>query len=185
MRPQFSQVFNQKLWPQVGDTDDCWAVSDLMAVHSVAPWLSLPGMIAYRDASGNPDDPTARDGGTIAESARAIGALFPLLAIEVVNGWSWTNFISKLKANRPASLSLKSGLLPLHMQYGFTGYHRVMVVWNGTSLRVMNPLAKAHSKSVGITEAALKKAVDGYDPGRVWAVLMPSVEVAFKTHPLA
>lgn len=185
MLPQYSQVFNQKLWPQVGDYDDCWAVSDLMAVHSVAPWLSLPGMTAYRAAAGAPDDPNASKGGTVSQSVQAIKTLYPRLAIEFCAGWSWTNFIAKVKDGHPASVSLKSGLLPLALQYGFTGNHRVMVVWNGTTLKVLNPLAKAHSKSVSISEADLQKAVLGYDVNKiVWAVLMPTVEQAFKTHPL-
>ena len=55
MNPQFTTgVFNQQRWPQAGDTDDCWAIADLMAVHSVAPWLPLPGITKYREAAEIP-----------------------------------------------------------------------------------------------------------------------------------
>jgi hypothetical protein len=178
-------VFNQKRWPGVGDTDDCWAIADLMAVHSVAPWLRLPNVPQYREKAGNPDleGPTP---GSVRQSARAIRALYPKFGelIEVVRDGTWDDVSAKIRAGHPASMSVHSGSLPASLQFGFGGNHRVAVFWNGEHLRLANPLARAHSRSKRIAEEDLKGAVLAHpDPG-VNCVLMPTVEAAFNLHPL-
>jgi hypothetical protein len=188
VNPQFTTgVFNQKRWPRAGDTDDCAVLADLMAVHGVAPWLRLPGVKKYRDAANRPDQP----GPTpinVADSGRAIRTLYPKLGalIEVVQGVTFATFLVKLKAGHPASVSVSSGSLPPRLQFGFSADegHRVTVFWNGTEIRLANPLARAHSRSKPITEAELKKAIDAHDLPNVHAVLMPTVEEAFGLHPL-
>lgn len=185
MVPQFtSGVFNQRLWPKAGDVDDCWCIADLMVVHGCAPWLRLPNVPKYRAAAGKPDSPGKADPGGILDSARAIGALYKDLAIEVMESGLWEDFIAKVKAGHAASLSVLSGSLPPALQFGFAGPHRVAVFWNGTELRLANPLARAHSRSRAIAEEDLHKAVRDHPASHVNCVLMPTVEEAFKTHPL-
>jgi hypothetical protein len=184
--PQFTTgVFNQRRWPQAGDTDDCWAIADLMAVHSVAPWLQLPAMSRYREAAENPRAPGPTPG-NIDHSTRAIQALYPRFGelIEVVREVAFSEFLPKLKAGHPASLSVLSASLPQRLQFGFTGNHRVAVFWNGTEIRLANPLARAHSRTKPISEDELHKAVRDHPFVRVHAVMMPTVEQAFQVHPL-
>jgi hypothetical protein len=186
MVPQFTTgVFNQQRWPQAGDTDDCWAIADLMAVHSVAPWLRLPGVTKYREAANNPRQPGPTPG-NVAQSARAIRTLYPELGdlIEVLEGEPFSAFLPKLKAGHPASISLLSGSLPRSLQFGFTGNHRVAVFWSGSEIRLANPLARAHSRSKPISEEDLHTAVRDHPLSRVHCVLMPTVEEAFRLHPL-
>lgn len=185
MQPQFSTgVFNQVRWPKAGDVDDCWCLADMMAVHGVAPWLWLPTITDYRTAANKPDVPGEMNGGTVSDSARAIGVLWPRLPIELLNGGAWPDLLAKLKSARPASLSVLSGALPANLQFGFAGAHRVTVWWDGATLRLMNPLARPHARSKPITDDALKVAVDRHpDPG-VHAVVMPTIETAFRTHPM-
>jgi hypothetical protein len=184
--PQFTTgVFNQQRWPQAGDTDDCWAIADLMAVHSVAPWIRLPGITRYRELARNPRMPGPTPG-TVAQSARAIRALDPAFGelIELIEGLPFSEFLPKVKAGHPASLSLLSGSLPSRLQFGFRGNHRVAVFWNGAKIRLANPLARAHSRSKPITEDELHTAVRDHPFNMVHAVLMPTVEQAFQLHPL-
>jgi hypothetical protein len=186
MIPNFTTgVFNQQRWPGVGDTDDCWAIADLMAVHSVAPWIRLPNLPQYRELADNPNElgPTP---GSITHSARAIRKLDPKLgdAIEVMRDGEFADFLGRLKAGHPASLSVKSGSLPPKLQFGFTGNHRVAVFWNGSEIRLANPLARAHSRSKVISEDALRTAIREHpDPG-VNCVLLPTAAEAFQLHPL-
>lgn len=194
MFPNFTAgVFNQKRWPKVGDTDECWMLADLMALHSVAPWLRLPNAEVYRDAAGNPDDTEELDGGTIDQSAKAIRKLWGRDSaghdgfgqlIEVVQNGSWDSFLAKLKAGHPASLSVSSGALPVAMQFGFTGSHRVAVFFDGEHLRLANPLARAHSRARQISDDTLRTAMRLHPDPRVNAVVMPTVEEAFQVHPL-
>lgn len=189
MNPHLSSgVFSQVWWPGNGGApyDDCWALSDLMAVHSVAPWSHLPNVIQYRAAAGNPDEPGVPDGGTIDQSVRAIKALWPDLGklITVHKGASWAAFKASMTKDRTASLSLLSGSLPLAYQYGFKGTHRVAVALVDSGWKIANPLAPPHSYWRDITEAALKKAVLDYPMTGVYAIVMPSVAAAFTTHPL-
>lgn len=186
MLPQFTTgVFNQQRWPQAGDTDDCWAIADLMAVHGVAPWLRLPGITRYREAANNPRMPGPTPG-NVRDSALAMRTLYPSFGelIKVVEGVAFSDFLTKLKAGHPASLSLLSGSLPARLQFGFLGNHRVAVFWNGERIRLANPLARAHSRSKPITEGELHTAVRDHPFARVHAVLMPTVEQAFRLHPL-
>ena len=93
MLPQFTTgVFNQQRWSQAGDTDDCWAIADLMAVHSVAPWLRLPGITKYRELAHNPRMPGPTPG-NIAQPARAIRGLDAAF-----EGVPFSEFLPKLQA---------------------------------------------------------------------------------------
>lgn len=189
MNPQTSiGVLSQLKWPEVGDIDDCWAMSDMMAVAAVAPWLELPGMTRYRSVAGIPDA-TGPTGGTIDGSAKAIRALWPDLAaagLEISDNHSMTfaAFLTKIKANRSASVSVLSGALPSRLRFGFTGTHRIAVVFTDT-LRVGNPLAQPHTRWLTISEAELAAATAAYPGGpNLNCLVMPSVASAFRTHPL-
>lgn len=189
MNPHLSSgVFSQAWWPGNGGRplDDCWALSDLMAVHAVAPWLSLPTIIEFRREAGNPDEAGVSDGGTIDQSYRAMRRLWPKLAalMTVQKGVSWETFEAKITKDRTASLSVLSGALPTGLRYGFNGTHRVAVAKVDSGWLIANPLAPPHSRYRPITEAALKKAVLAYPTPGVNAIVMPSVAAAFKTHPL-
>ena len=190
MNPHLSSgVFSQSWWPGNGGRpyDDCWCLADMMAVHAVAPWLSLPSVVKYRKAAGNPDEPGIPDGGTIDQSAKAIRALWPKIGklIKVLKADSWAEFEAAITKDRTASLSVKSGSLPLSHQYGFKGTHRVCVAKVDSGWLIANPLAPPHSYYRTISEAALQKAVRDYPAQGTYAIVMPSVAAAFKTHPLA
>jgi hypothetical protein len=182
---QFSTgVFNQKRWPKAGDVDDCWCLADLMAVHGVAPWLRLPNITEFRAAAEKPDVQGVPNGGTVDDSFKAIRKLWPDLQVELVAGGTFATVLAAIKGGRPVSLSVLSGSLPAALQFGFTGAHRVCVYWNATDLKVLNPLARPHSRSKVIEEAVLEKAANDHPPRHVDAVLMPTSEAAFRTHPL-
>ena len=189
MFPNFTVgVFNQKRWPKTGDADECWMLADLMAIHSVAPWLRLPNAEDYRNAAGNPDIQGQPDGGTIDDSAKAIRKLWARNSagdpgfgslIEDWHGRPWDEFLAKVKLGHPASLSVLSGSLPPAMQFGFGGTHRVAVFFDGDGLRLANPLARAHSRSRRISDDSLRKAMRDHPDPRVNAVEDggPSTEV--------
>lgn len=188
MNPHLSSgVFNQTWWPGNGGPpyDDCWTLADMMAVHAVAPWVSLPTVIKYRAAAGNPDAPGVPDGGTIAQSAKAIRALWPEIGklIHVISGGTWDAFKSAMGTDKVCSLSVLSGSLP--QNFGFKGNHRVAVAHVNSGWLIANPLAPPHSRWRAISEAEVKKAIADYPGTGVRAIVMPSVAAAFKTHPLA
>lgn len=183
-----SGVINQATWPQAGDVDDCWAVAAMTALHACASWETLPSITKYREAAGNPDDPTRPDGGTIAQNAKAIRTLWPEIGqlITVSEGrLTWLEFADKAKDERPACLFVRSGELPSEHQYGFAGLHAIAVVFiKGTGWKISNPLAPAQSRWKDIAGVAVERAAKAWPGKRIYAVLMPTVEDAFKTHPL-
>lgn len=185
MVPQFTQgVFSQKFWRGVGDIDDCAVLAVLACIHGCAPWLTLPGVTAYRDAAGNPDDPNSPDGLTIGQSVQAITKLWPKIAplLTASKGTgTWADFIASLKAGRCAVASVYSASMAT--SGGLPIRHSVSVYWNG-SLRLVNPLRAPHSLGTVITETALKKAMDDFPEQGLFYILFPTVEDAFKTHPL-
>lgn len=178
-------AFHQASWPGAGDVDDCWAVADLQGVHAVAPWLRLVTIPIYRAAAGNPDQP-GPTGGSIADSRRALRALYPSLQVEIhgdQDALTYAGLLAKVKANRPASVAVLSGALPPALQYGFAGKHRILVFWDGAKLRILNPLQVAHKRADDIGVDALRAAVQAYG-SPVKAVIFPSPDQAFETHPL-
>jgi hypothetical protein len=180
-----SGVFSQKYWPGVGDVDDCWAMAALLAVHAVAPWVSLPKMTDYRAAAGNPDKP-GPTGGSLAHSAKAIRTLWPELGrlIKVIDNAPSDAFNDAKKLDRVASVSVLSGALPPSLIFNFYLNHRITVFRGNSGWLAANPLAPPHSRWKPITKAALKLAMEKYPTSGVNAIVMPSVAAAFKTHPL-
>lgn len=187
MNPHLSSgVFYQKSWPGWGgDADDCWVLADLMAVHAVAPWVSLPAVNEYRKDAGNPDDP-GQDGGTIDQSYRGMYANWPKIArlAKVLKGASWETFNAAMTKDRVASVSVLSASLPPALKYGFNGNHRVTFAKVDSGWYIANPLAPPHSRYRKITAAWVKKSVLDYPVPGVYAIVMPTVAQAFKTHPL-
>lgn len=189
MIPQFTTgIFNQKRWPKAGDVDDCWAVADLMAVHSVAPWLRLPNITQYRAAANNPDMPGPTPG-TVAQSGLAIRTLWKEFGklIDVLEGVPFNDLLPLIKAGRPVSIGVLSDSLPPQHQFGFKGpksAHRVAVFWTGAELRLANPLARAHSRPKAIGDEELHVAVRNHPLLMANCILMPTVAQAFSTHPL-
>lgn len=187
MKPQITTgVVNQVTWPKAGDVDDCWVCAVLGAVHACAPWEPLPNIRVFRAAAGNPDEPNKPDGGTIRQSAQAIRSLWPRIGalIQTSAGehtWSW--LVSKMKGEgRPASIFVKSSELP--KPYGFGGLHAIAGVFVGGAWRISNPLAPAQSRWDAITANALERAVKAFPNPGVHAIVFPTVEEAFATHPL-
>lgn len=189
MNPHLSSgVFSQVWWPGNGGRpyDDCWVLADLMAIHAVAPWVSLPSVGGYRAAAGNPDEPNVPDGGTLRQSARAMRALWPALGrlITVHEGSTWERFRDQMTTDRVASVSLLSGALPPGYRYGFDGTHRVTIARVDSGWLFANPLAGPHSRYRSISGADLREAMTKYPAAGMWAIVMPSVGAAFKTHSL-
>jgi len=184
--PQFTQgVFSQQLWRGVGDVDDCAVLADITCAHACAPWSSLPSATAYRSAAGNPDDPSAADGLSQAQSVQAIRALWPKIGAKLTvsaGTGTWAAYLAAVKSGRCASSSVFSAAIAT--KDGVAVRHRVSIYWNGSLLRIVNPLRKAHSIGEEITEATLKKAMDDYPDAGLWYILFPTVEEAFTTHPL-
>jgi hypothetical protein len=189
---QFSTgVFNQRLWPGVGTgpLDDCWVLADYMATHAVAPSYQLPTIEAYRKAANIEGwqpvypDTSASEGGALEHSHKALKALFPKLGgLVVLRRGDWAGFLAAVKAGHCASASVLSSALPTRLQFGFLGRHRITVYWSTAlgSLRVLNPLAPAHSRPRSITVAELSKAMAAYpDAEPASALIFPtSAELA-------
>ena len=183
MRPQIFQVFSQTSWPGIGDVDDCWVLASLQAVHTVAPWLKLPGVRVFREKAGVPDVAGQLDVGDEEDMKRGLDALYPTLGHELVQGMPFQDFVEKLRSGRPAAVIIKAGDLPAALQHVYQGIHAVTVAFDDETGEILmaDPLAKAHSKPVPITQPALRKAIEGFRPN-VHAVLMPEIRLALRTH---
>lgn len=180
------RVLNQAIYPGVGKgpLDDCWVLADLMGVHACAPWSWLVNVKDYRGVAGVPDTDTGSEGGGIAASAKGIRGLYPKLVIEVSDAsLTWNEYVARIIAGHPASLHILSGKLPLALQHGYTGTHRVFHHFLAGMHYIGNPLAKAYSGCAGITEAEIKAAALG-DTAKVRALIFPTPAEAFTTHPL-
>jgi hypothetical protein len=185
MRPQIFQVFSQKSWPGIGDVDDCWVLASLQAVHTVAPWLKLPGVKVFRDKAGVPDTPGQLDVGDEVDMKRGLDALYPTLGVRLVDGMPFQDFVELVRSGRPAAVVIKAGDFPASLQFGYEGIHAVTVAFDDETgnLLIADPLAKPHSKPVPISQPALRTAIEGFKPN-VHAVLMPTIERALRTHEL-
>jgi hypothetical protein len=183
VRPQIFQVFSQRMWPGIGDIDDCWVLASLQAVHTVAPWLPLPGVKVFRAKANKPDVPGVMNPGDEHDMKRGLDALYPDLATELVDGMPFPTFVEQVKSGRPAALIIRAGDLPPDMQLGLPGIHAICVAFDDETdgFLVADPLAKAHSKPVPISQPALRKAIEGFAPN-VHAVLMPPIQKALRTH---
>lgn len=177
-------TISQRAWRGVGggSLDDCWACADAMCLNSVTPWDRLDGVGAYRKAAGVPDTSTGAEGGSLDASLKAVKALHPALGpfMELYRG-SFSGFLAKVKAGHPASASVWSRALG----YSTDFKHRVVFYWNGSTLKMLDPLWPAYREAQAVTEAFAKKALLDYPvTAEANALLFPTVEQAFTTHPL-
>lgn len=173
---------SQKAWRGVGkgSLDDCWLCADAMCLNSVTPWDRLDGATAYRKAAGVPDTATGAEGGSLEDSQRAIKALHPKLVTELYRG-SFAGFAAKAKQGRPASASVWSRALGYATEFR----HRVVFYWNGSTWKMLDPLKDPYTAVVDVTEAFVRKALLDYPAtAEASALIFPTVEEAFKTHPL-
>lgn len=148
-------IVNQVVWPKAGDVDDCWACATIQAGIAVAPHLPQPNITRFRAAAGNPDEPNKPDGGTIRQCATAIRTLWPKLG----------------------------ALIDTSAGEHTWAWLRDMVEGDAPP-KIANPLAPAQSRWDDISWAALERAVKAFPNPGVHAVVMPTVEEAFTTHPL-
>lgn len=188
MKPQISiGVANQVLWPKAGDVDDCACLACMSAVLAVAPWLPMPNIRKFREASGVPDHRGEPDGHSINEVARAMRKLWPALAkLTTVSAGDLTKerVLTEIEGGRPAMLFVWSGALPADQQYGFSGGHAIAAVYVDGEFLIANPLAPAHSRWKTIGRNRLGEALRAMPGPGARAILMPTVEQAFTTHPL-
>lgn len=165
MRFQTSMVFSQRAWPGAGDIDDCWVVADIQALNSVAPWLELVSVPAYRAAAGNPDVQGEADGGQLRDSVRAVRALWPEYGAttRARPQVPWSQLLESMNEGRPISLSVVSGELPAELRFGFQGYHRIaMLRTPGGRHLFANPLAPIYSRWIEVDQADIRPAALAY-----------------------
>lgn len=179
------QTFSQRTWPKSGDIDDCWVLSTLQSANAVAPWLPLLDVTRFRRFAGDPDD-GVRDGGNVDDIVAGIRGAWPALAplcTALRGSWSWDRVLDAIKSGRPATVCVVSAKLT--QRYGFDGLHQVTYFHEpGVGLRVANPLAPDRSEPTRIATTTARDAALAYGAGKVFAVLFPTVERAFTTHPL-
>jgi len=168
-------VFNQVSWPGVGDVDDCQVLSAFwtMVATGWSTKAGLPTVSKFRYEAGNPDDPGRSDGLNNTESLRAINQIWPTAgALSYVGGIE--GFKAHLRAGKIASVSVKSSLLPARLRFGFLGLHQIAVAFNGTNVKVMNPLDAMGDPPMTATWAEVRVAAYGvYNDGKVHAIVVP------------
>jgi hypothetical protein len=178
------QTFSQKVWPKAGDIDDCWVVATLQCANAVAPWLPLLDVTEFRAFAGDPDN-GVDDGGNVDDIMKGITAAWPELVkgCTAVRGWTWERVLTEIKGGRPFDACVISARLPVN--YGFLKAHQVTLFQEpGVGLHICNPLAPDRSEPPRIATASAQAACEAYGNGKVYGVLFPTVETAFKTHPL-
>lgn len=182
--PYFSiGTISQKLWRGVGTgpLDDCWLCADAQCVHGVAPWLPLSGAKAYRAAAGVPDSATGAEGGSLEASLKAIKALYPSIApmVELYRG-PFAGLDAKLMAGHPISASVRATALT-----GVLVNHRIALRSKDGAREYINALWPAYTLPKSVSPATLKSWFLAY-PGATEAnaLIFPTVEEAFTTHPL-
>jgi hypothetical protein len=167
-------VYNQVTWPGVGDADDCWVIATFwsLVAGGVLSKDQLPSVRAFREAAGVPDRRGKADGGNNAQILRALRKLAPKSGAYLYSS-GMSGFVTALKKGYVASVSVRSGMLPKNMQFGFKGAHQISVVAKDGKLYVMNPLAQSGSALMEISEADLRRAAAGLmGDGKVHAVMI-------------
>lgn len=177
---QLSMVLSQRSWPGVGDLDECWCLSTMQCVLACAPWSHLPGTDAFRQAAGDPDD-GRRDGGSLAEIAKAVRQLWPAIGqrLAVWRGVTWDQLQAGVKGGHPVSVALTLGKLPPRLRYTTSDVpHQSTLAWREStdSLVFANPMAPATSKWDSVTWAELRPSILDYGNGRVFGVRFPSAD---------
>lgn len=173
--PYYEKALNQKVYPGVGDIDDCWVVATIWAIRrETHQSQNLPNCKVFRAAAGDPDDGN-KDGGTLGEIGQAVDRLYPHVAdIRYSKQYGWAGFVALLNKGFTASLAVRSSYLPRALRYGFLGTHQIAVYKAGGRFYIMNPLQPQGSAPTPISESALKTATYKFANGWVMADVIPN-----------
>jgi len=176
--PYWEGALNQKVYPGVGDIDDCWVVATIWAVRRATHQnRNLPSCPTYRAAAGDPDD-GYKDGGTVDEIVQANNRLYPQITdVKYAKQYGWTGFVGYLNKGYTASLAVRSSYLPRSLRYGFLGTHQIAVFKRAGKFYIMNPLKPKGSAPTAISESALKTATYKFANGWVMADLVPPINL--------
>lgn len=186
-----TQTFSQRTWPKVGDIDDCWVLAWMQCQVAVAPWLPWLDTTEARRFAGNPDDGVA-DGnaGGVDDMVRGIRAATPKLGelITPLRGsWAFPQLLAAIKGGstpttvRPFAAAVMGAALPkvyTRVPHQVTIFHEP-----GVGLYVADPMAPDRSEPYRIATAAAERALASF-AAKPRGILFPSIESAFKTHPL-
>lgn len=163
-------IYNQAIYPDAEDLDDCWVVATVWAARASDPNLRKPTVTEFRRHAGDPDDGVT-DGGTLEEVVKGARGSWPTVPIIRYHG-SWQGFLDLLHRGKIASAAVLSMRLP--MTYGFLGWHQVGVAFEDGRYYVANPLAPEGSAPTRISVDALRAAV--MPLGYARAVFFPAPE---------
>ncbi len=168
-------VYNQRSWPGVGDSDECWVIATFWALVAagVRTKAQLPTIYAFRAACDNPDQPGAT-GGTNGNILKAVRGIAPD-ANPVLYSGPWDGFDDWLDKGAVASLIVRCDHLPTRLQYGFAGLHQIAVVKVGGKLLDADSLDAAGHAPREIARAELGHAAHAaYSDGKMNAVIIPA-----------
>lgn len=181
-------ALNQGVYPGAGDWDDCWVVAAIQAARAVGgrytgpgatiqpeptgtAKVSLPTIPTFRAKSGKPDVQGVSNGGTSADIIKGATGCFPDLQIAKAST-TWSGFLHQTKdLGWVAAVAVLSSALPVSLQYGFKGLHEVSVAYKAGGFDIVNPLAPQGLMPQRISEANLRKAMEGFAKGVIAAVL--------------
>jgi hypothetical protein len=167
-------VMNQALFPGAGDVDDCWVVATIWAAKVADPNIDVPDIPTFRAAAQSPNADGVANGGNNDRIVKGVTKLWPHLGVIDFRLNDWDKLMRHVEAGRPVSLGLLAGKLATGHRFGFNGAHQVGVLWDGTRIRVMNPLAVRGSQPHAISETELRPAALALDTSHFRAVVFPA-----------
>lgn len=176
--PYWEGALNQKVYPGVGDIDDCWVVATVWAIrHKTHQSQNLPNCKTYRAAAGDPDN-GYKDGGTLDEITKANNRLYPHVAdVKYARQYGWAGLVALMNKGYTVSLAVRSAYLPRSLRYGFLGTHQVAAFKRNGRFYIMNPLQPKGSAPTAISESALKTATYKFANGWVMASCIPPINL--------
>ena len=158
-------TINQLVYWGIGDYNECSIIAAYWAARAAGFTGTLPTIAAFKQAAGVTGQVMGHSAAQIGSGL--IGTSLAVMKPLVMQGATWAEFASAIKAGGTASVSVLSSLLPNELRFGFYGTHSIGVTYAGGSWYVANPLAPDKSKPLAISEAALKTAVEGFSGGGV------------------
>lgn len=176
--PYYERALNQKVYPGVGDIDDCWVVATIWAIRrETRQTTHLPNCKVYRAAAGDPDD-GRKDGGTLDEIAQGASRLYPHINfIKYAKPNGWAGLVALLDKGYTVSIATKSSYLPRAYRFGFLGTHQIAAFKRDGKFYIMNPLQPQGSAPMRISEASLKSAVYHFANGWVMGLVVPNINL--------
>jgi hypothetical protein len=189
---QTSFVLPQRPWPGAGDPDDCWVLSSIQGAWTVAPWIYLPSVTAFRAAAGDPDN-GVKDGGTVDDILKGIDGLWPELRpfCRGFRGATWATVRARYDEHRPISIAVRADQLPARLAMGVTVPHQVTIYQQQDGEHLFaNPWAGSWDRWLKLTTgelAAVRDAALAYGKLRIgsssiFAVSLPTVDEAVTTY---